>query len=204
MQRIVTISLITFFLCGCATHNFNRAVVEQSAYNIDEAVLQKNKGSIITDELEGNFYYTNTEYWDFLQGSIYSHIRFTFHPGNDHVTATFNTMSADWLNADSLSVYIGKEKIIDKKGSNKKTDTSIVDGGTLGKQVYTYEFFDVLIDIKTAEKLAFSESKNVTLRFHTKNSFVDSKLHPMATMNGLKEVVNLIKATTKKKDNKAT
>jgi len=196
MNRIILIIISLALMTGCQTTKpIDMSVIQQSNYIIDESILSKNKDVIITDSLENNFYYAGYDFNSFLLGNSYYHIMFTYHPGNDYITATFRTMQQNWISADSLSLYIGKEKVINKLGENRRNNTSVVDGGSLGNTVYTHELFVIRLPLDLATKIANSQIDKVTIRFQTKQGYVDEKIHPQASMSELKSVVDLAKAT---------
>jgi hypothetical protein len=196
MKKYIVIILLSLATAGCQSTSEIKEVVNQTNYTIEESALENNSGAIVIDKLEGNFYYTGTDYDDFLLGNAYHKIRFTAHPGDKSITVTTRTMQQSWINADSVSIYIGKTKIIDKSGFNRHTNTSIVDGGSSSNTVYTHEYFDNIISIDNAKLLASSDNDLITLRFHTKQGYVDEKVHPLAGKGGLEEVVELLGATS--------
>ncbi|MCL1058186.1 hypothetical protein L2729_09240 [Shewanella gelidimarina] len=200
MKNIITTSIIALLMTGCASVS-NKKIAEYG-YNIPKEILKEHSGSIIVDDLEKRFYYSDTEYWDFLLGTAYKRITFTYHPDSvsnvKKIRAEFRSMTKEWAHSKWISVYVNGEKIINQASNNRRTSTSIVNGGSAGNTVYTHEHYTVPISIELAKKIAHADSDSVTIRFGGGNAgYVDDKPHPLATMNGLKSVIALTETTTK-------
>lgn len=199
MMKFAVLPVLVAALVGCQSTTVNKDVINNSQFVVDDAVLTKYSSSVVVDDLEGRFYYTDTDSKDWIVGTAYSKIRFTYHPdaSSNYIIADVRTMQPKWVHADSVSIYLGKDKIIDKWTSGRYTDTSIVPNGS-GSDVYTHEYFSVRLPISDAKRLAESDKSKITLRFYGEAGYVDEKIHPFATMDGLKSVVALAMATKPK------
>lgn len=200
MKKILITTIFTLLISGCASVSNKK--IEEYGFNIPKDVLNEHSGSVVVDDLEKRFYFSDTEYWDFLLGTSYKRITFTYHPDSNSnsklINAEFRSMQQNWIHSEWVSVYVDGEKIINKASNNRRTSTSVVNGGSAGDSVYTHEYYTVSISLEIAQKIANAKSEDVTLRFGGGQAgYVDDKPHPFATMNGLKSVLALTEATTK-------
>ncbi|GAA3925133.1 hypothetical protein GCM10022277_21350 [Litoribacillus peritrichatus] len=195
---VFTLGLVS--LVGCQTAPVNTDVIKTSEYNVPDSLLTKHSGALVIDDLENRFYYSGYDFEHWLLGHAYYKLRFVYHPDltENFISADVRTMQQSWVHADSVSIYVKKEKIVDRWNKGKSTNTSIVDGGSLGSTVYTHEHFNVKLTFENASKIANSKYDDITLRFYGKDGYVDEKIHPESSFEGLKSVIELAKATTLK------
>lgn len=197
MIKIIAPLVLSIALFGCQSTKFNKSVIDSSGYTVDSAVLNKYSDLVVTDELEGNFYYTGSDYDDWILGSSYRIVKFTYHPDSKEkvITADVRTMQEDWIHADSVSIFVGKDKIVDKWRDGKYTNTSIVSGGSLPDTVYTHEHFKIKLSIQDAKKIANAEPSAITLRFYGEQGYVDEDLNMAFSWSNISGVVKLAEAT---------
>nr|PMF60318.1 hypothetical protein BCV12_21090 [Vibrio cyclitrophicus] len=200
VKKLILTTVLSVVLVGCQSTKLNTAVIDSSGYVVDKELLSQYSNLVVTDELEGRFYYTGADYDEWLLGQAYRKIKFTFHPDSSDgkVEVDVRTMQLDWVHADSVTIFIGKNKVVEKWQSRKYTNTSIVDGGNNNSFVYTHEHFTIPVSIKDAKKIANASSDEITLRFYGKQGYVDEKIHPMSSWKNLKGVVILAENTTPK------
>jgi len=168
-------------------------ILESKGFPISEGLLEPYERYINADPLESRVYFRGSDYDDFLLGTSYRLITMIFEPGDKEVIAEFRSMEEDWIFSKYISVYIGTEKILDStSGFSRRTDTSIVDGGSLGSTVYTHEIYSVSISLSDAKRIAFADRAELTVRFGGGAAgYVDRNPHPLANMKGPRAVVNL-------------
>ncbi|MCU8269188.1 hypothetical protein M2G84_21635, partial [Vibrio vulnificus] len=80
MRNVIAPLLLSMVLVGCQSTQLNTSVIDSSGYTVDRVVLDKHSNLVVTDELEGRFYYTGSDYDDWLLGQAYRKINFTYHP----------------------------------------------------------------------------------------------------------------------------
>lgn len=199
MIRIVSLLALSMVLVGCQSTKLNTSVIDSSGYVVDSTVLKQYSNLVVTDELEGRFYYTGSDFDDWVLGQAYRRVNFTYHPDskNKAIIADVRTMQKNWIYADSVTIFVGKDKVVDKWESGKYTNTSIVPGGSLGDTVYTHEHFQIPLSFQDANKIASANPSTITLRFYGEQGYVDEKLYTNS-WNNIGGVVKLAEATRAK------
>lgn len=202
MIKAIIPFVLSLSLLGCQSTStkLNMSVIDSSGYTVDSAVLNEYSDLVVTDELEGHFYYTGFDYDEFILGKSYRIVNFIYHPDLKEkvITADVRTMQRDWIHADSVSIFVGKDKIVDKWRDGRYTNTSIVSGGSLPDTVYTHEHFKIRLSIQDAKKIANAEPSTITLRFYGEQGYVDQKLHMALSWSNILGVVKLAEATSRK------
>ncbi|NGN98416.1 hypothetical protein G5S52_12380 [Grimontia sp. S25] len=197
VKSLIVSIVLSFSLLGCQSKKLNTAVIDASEYSVDGTLLTKYSNLVVTDELEGRFYYTGSDFDDWLLGEAYRKINFTYHPdsGENTILTDVRTMQLNWIHADSVTIFVGKEKIVANWKEGRYTNTSIVDGGSLGNTVYTHEHFKIPLSMRDAKKIATASPGTVTIRFYGEQGYVDEKIHPMTSWENLLGVINLAENT---------
>ena len=119
--NLCRIDSATVVLVGCQSTKLNTSVIDSSGYVVDKELLSQYSNLVVTNELEGRFYYTGADYDEWLLGQAYRKIKFTFHPDSSDgkVEVDVRTMQLDWVHADSVTIFIGKNKVVEKWQSRK-------------------------------------------------------------------------------------
>lgn len=200
MRNVIAPLLLSMVLVGCQSTQLNTSVIDSSGYAVDGVVLDKYSNLVVTDELEGRFYYTGSDYDDWLLGQAYRKVNFTYHPDSKENTILVDvrTMQQNWVHADAVTIFVGKEKVVEKWRNGKYTNTSIVPGGSAPDTVYTHEHFKIPLSIQDAKKIANADPSTITLRFYGEQGYVDEKLHMAFAWSNLSGVVKLAEATKNK------
>lgn len=196
-RGLIGIGLVSLLL-SCASGSSQNSVtaaqiLQSNGHRIDQSLLEPYKRYINADPLENRVYFSGSDYDDFLLGTTYRLITFRYDPSDKHIVADFRSMTTDWIFSEYVSVYVGKEKLVDKSsGFSRYTDTSIVDAGNMGSSVYTHETYSLILSLDAAKKIANADKSSVTVRFGGgRAGYVDSNPHPLASMKGLRSVVSL-------------
>jgi hypothetical protein len=200
VKRLILPVALTMALVGCQSTQLNTSVIDSSGYIVDKQLLAQYSDLVVTDELEGRFYYTGSDFDDWLLGQAYRKINFTYHPDSqdNSIYVDVRTMQQNWIHADSVTIFVGKDKVVEKWKNGKYTNTSIVDGGSLPDTVYTHEHFKIPLSIQAAKKISDADPDTVTLRFYGEQGYVDEKIHPLGAWNNLAGVVKLAETTKSK------
>ena len=200
-KLIILIFCLNVFGCS-STSTVNVPAIKQelklNSLTINDEVLSKYSSYVVLDELEGHVYYAGSDWNNWLLGNAYSKIYFTYHPETKIFFAEFRSFSTEWIHSKWLSVYIGKDKIINKSaGIIRRTSISQIPDGNGADSVYTHEWYKFKLTLDEAEKLANAKPASITLRFGGSDAgYIDQKIVGNSDSIGLKAVVELTKATT--------
>jgi len=111
-----------------------------------------------------------------LGGSESRTLQFTWVSGSSamlvNIYDVINLYQDAWHFVESAEIYVGKEMLVKVSGS---VDRQVGAYNTVAKKAEKVEVVSGVIPLDIAERVAAADPKQVTIRFYTKNGYVDKE-----------------------------